>query len=200
MNRSFLLVSLLAGFLFLLPGFSNAALLVQGDVVFDDVNNQYWIQNPDMFDLMTYSQQIEAIAALSGTEYAVYGEWRMATAADIANLYTYTAEEIYTAFEPVLAGNRYYPGNTFIGTGEHYDSRYDESAGDGQHMWTDIYIQLDTEGTITFTKKETTSVADSAVATNVGAWVVVDAASVPVPGAVWLLGAGLIGLAAIRRR
>lgn len=183
-------------------GSAHAALVVQEDgVVYDDVNNQYWIQDLSMFNSMTYSEQIAGIAALSESAFATYGEWHMATADDIANLFTYTAIEIYDAFEPALTNNRYYPGTTWIGTEEVFYGRYDEVSSTGRHRRTDMLIQYDTSGTASYVRgKQLNTITDSSYGSNIGAWAVVNANAVPVPAAAWLLGAGVLGLVGIRRR
>ena len=200
---SFLILSLIC-----FAGTAVAALIDMGDgTIYDDVNNQYWIQDLNMFEsrsteniVLYYNDQVEAIKALSESEeYGSYGDWRMATAADIANLYSYTIAEIGEAFTPVDIGERYWPSDTYLGTGEYYNGRYDESS-DGEHRQTYIYIERDTQGSITFTKRYTKTVADSAWGANLGAWAVVDASAVPVPSALVLFWAGLTLLAGKNRR
>ncbi len=128
-------------------GPASASLIDMGDgVIYDDVNNQYWIQDLAMFNsrssegvILYYAAQLAAIDALSESEeYGSYGEWRMATSDDIANLYSYSAAEIYAAFEPCLASTRTNTRGTLIGYAEYYNARYDEASASG-HRQTYIY-------------------------------------------------------------
>ncbi len=64
-----------------------------------------------------------------------------------------------------------------------------------------IYIQLDLDNqTISYSNKYTKAVSDSSYGSNLGAWVVVDAAPVPVPSALILLGSGLALIAGVNRK
>ena len=193
------LLSILLLCLVCFAGTASASLIDLGaGVIYDDVNNQYWIQDLAMFNSMTYSEQISAIDELSESEgYGSYGEWRMATADDMGKLLTYNIEDMYTVFEAALTGER--GNNGEYGTQESYRARYDEETGSG-HGQLYMIVQYDTSGAYEWSTRYYNSITDSAYGSNVGAWVVVDAAPVPVPSALVLLGAGLTLLAGTSRK
>ena len=185
-----------------LPGLAGASLITQGDVVYDDINDQYWVKDLKTFYLQTYDEQIAAIAGLSETDLGSYGTWRMATGEDMGNLYGYDAKDIFSAFDASLISEREYPTGTFVGTQENYRGRYDEIVSAGKHGITDLLFQTDTSGEYSFIKKAYGSTYDASYGSNLAAWVVVDGgtSAVPVPAAVWLLGSGLVGLVGLRRK
>lgn len=198
---------------FLCAGFSWATLIdLNNGVTLDDRNTSsvaddgYWIQNLDMFTGLTYDEQIAAINNLSvaGLENV---SWRMATYSDLLSLealypFTHSSAEITDAFIP----NGFSPGPG-PGTLPHWAGRYDRVFVSSNpnppytyhyevNMWTKIdptYGEISSWGL-------GVGIADFEV--GVGAFVVGNAASVPVPepATIILFGAGIGGLAVARLR
>ena len=78
MNR-FLKYFWLMIFLFMSTGQAQAALTAQGNYIFDDIQNQYWVRDLGSFDNMTWDQQVNTLSTLPG-EIAgnLLGDWRLA--------------------------------------------------------------------------------------------------------------------------
>jgi hypothetical protein len=163
-------------------GTTSAALIDLGDgTILDDQANLLWYQNLDYFDYQTYDEQITAIAQLGDG-------WRMANESDITLLLTYTYAEIAGKFLPTDISNP--PVELYYG-------RYEKAYSDAIHYWLNFWWNPDNG----FSGGSTTGVVYNSISDNVtGAWVVKDYNPVPIPGAVWLLGSGLVGLAGLRRK
>lgn len=195
-----------------LIGGSNAQadlIPVGNGLVFDNDEARYWYQDLSQFTDMTYAEQISAISSLSLAPVTghSWGTFRMATLADMQSLWLWdknTPAEINDSF---VYTDAYEVNGVW-----HYQrmGRYDEAYDTSQHEFTDpghyyarTVVSIDSNGNILGYNHNRLDFAwelDNKQFSYIGAWAVADAAPVPVPGAIWLLGTGLIGLAAIRRR
>ena len=184
-------------------GTAQATLLDVGDsVVYDDVNDQYWFNDPGEFTMLSYGGQVDKIEELvvqdSDTEDVFFwGEWRMATREDIIGLTTNPIDNVKALF---LTDWRC--------TGEVEDQlgwigRYDEEVASGDPDATVHKVLQFYEGTcgeipILAQTYEDYQVRDELQQFWVGAWVVAD--PVPEPTTFLLTCAGLVGLAFFRSR
>ncbi len=159
-----------------------------GGVIKDDVTGLYWYQNLDEFTMRTYDEQLSDIAAL---DHAGGGAWHMATEAEMERLWSYAAQDIATNFDRTDAGGGYY---SWVG-------RYDEPTNNSVHPQHYVgMIRQYSDGS--YEKFDLTWIDEDCIENEyLGAWVVTDSNPVvPIPGAVWLLGSGLVGLVGLRRK
>jgi len=188
-------------------GFANAALIdLSNGVTKDDRNtsyqydDQYWIQDLDLFDGLTYDEQISAISNFNINELSNVA-WHMATSSDIINL---------QALYPIMGTPS--PGfsvaflpNEVAGDLPIWNGRYDRVYPSSNpfdpnapyHYLVAMWVSSIDQDRYHFSASSHSS--DSS--TSKGAFVVGSVADpIPIPGAVWLLGSGLIGIVGIRRK
>ncbi len=160
-------------------------------VTVDDAGN-YWVWDMAKFNDLNYSEQITAIDDLGDTYGGVTGNWHMATASEMAGLWSNSAAEISSSFGPS------YVDHSWGSTDYYWYGRYDEP-GWGYHLTGEIY------NTSSLNKRDlgTSSTNDSSRLYYMGAWVTTGpgATVVPVPAAVILGASGLFSAAVgLRRR
>ncbi|MFH2066757.1 MAG: VPLPA-CTERM sorting domain-containing protein [Pseudomonadota bacterium] len=167
---------------------SQAALIdlqnSSGHVVYDDQSGKYWMWDLSAYTNMTYDEQISAISNMNAPGDLYYGldAWHIADGADLAIFSNYPAEA-FEIFNPTwIDGN----GNmSWLG-------RVGGDGGGNDHVSIGVNYN-DINGAYNI---GIDIVSDDGSYELLGAWVTT---SVPIPGAIWLLGSGLIGLVGFRR-
>lgn len=173
------------------PVIASASLIDIGDgVVYDDTNESYWIQDLSMFNKTTFYDQISKIHALNDLPSwtsELWNDWRMATLGDMETLWTYSADEIVSVFEP-----------SFIHNVEHYRGHFNEVSHSGNPSMYTISHFFSGE------TYETMEITNGASNIYWGAWVCASATSqtnpVPEPGTMILFGMGCLGFARVLRK
>jgi len=163
---------------------ASATLIDQGDIVYDDTNGKYWIQDTTQFVGLTFSEQRETISALTTGGMS----WRMAGESDINILTdTYLLSDLTKAFAPATYPDRkYWKGrvDSHVGVGVHYEFLlYDLSGG----IYGSGFV----------------GVHDSEVFPGAFAIAYIPASAqtpTPILPSVWMLGSGLAGIGCFRRR
>jgi hypothetical protein len=194
-------------------GTSHAALTVMGDYVYDDsvgTFGQVWVRDMDAFTNMNAFQQAY-FAGQTGTPSGMsIGDWRIASVSDFANLEAYSAEQVFNAFtgaDPMqaygpisvqLLSGRIIPDDPSIwGDYEFGVFRAEMTPPYGPNVDYDFVEKTDGKR-IHFTFPEP-DLDCASTSPTLGAWVVADVTVIPAPGAVWLLGTGLLCLHRFRR-
>ena len=116
--------------------------------------------------------------------------WHMATYDDMLSLWVYSPEDITSMFKPSYI----YPENVWTA----YDGRYNQDKGVSEHYCAGISVSQ--TGVMTKSGLLDYGFLNNMGATFLGAWVVADVTPVPEPATMLLLGTGIAGLAAVRRR
>ena len=182
------------------PGIANASLMDLGSgVLFDDVAEQYWVQDLSEFNQMTYAAQINAIGTHTITiGSTILANWRMAGASDVTSLLA------------TIGGNYDHLSNVsypvaFLRAGYTYSDPFSS-------LW--FLGRIDKDGNADNTHAiwgykqnagypqaypGTSVIVDSEVSAKYGAWVVMDQ-PVPEPSSSALLGLGGLALMLRRRR
>ena len=203
--KKFLAFLCIAAFLFGVTGSSSAALIDRGNgMIYDTVQDITWLQDAnyaktsgyDSDGRMTWS---EAMTWASGLTFGGYDDWRLAS--------SYNSDgsgpcggacddsEMGHLYFVDLGGSTYWnnPGNyPFLNV--------QDNTSYGTWSSTE-YVNFPTEIAWVFDFWNS-SQGTRAKATGLQAWAVRDGdvAVVPIPGAVWLLGSGLIGLIRLRKK
>ena len=193
--------NLLIGVLFwaTLTGISYAELVLysgNSGVVFDKSNNQYWVRDLSLLKNQSYQGNLDGIENWNNEGFlsdAKYGEWKMADLNDMTNLWTYSYENITSTFMPTYRT----PNNRNV----YWHNRYDEGNSNPDWHYVGTLVSVNW-GAIT--QKQglfDNLIEDTDSRESVGAWVVSDGFNpVPIPGAVWLFGTGLLGIIGIKRK
>ena len=189
MNKIIVFLST-AVLIFGISGGASASLVDQGNgTIYDDAGDVYWYKDLSVFRDKTYQEQLDLIEAIPGSNF------HLASYAEMDALFSqYSATEIGNAF--TRSGQ--HPSG--YGT-QHYDwyGRYESTAdADPYHYVAQVWHETK-QDVWDRNPLEFLETADS-VRDWFGAWVTSNTALVPVPAALWLLGSGLIGLAALRRK
>lgn len=181
MKKTFICV-LIGLILFGMAGMAQASLIVESagghTVVKDDVNYKYWLADINFLTNQTYDDQISTIGSLT---YFGVDTWLMATEADMLELASYSNSDRIGKFAPP--------------THPHYG---------------EIYGRFNKQAVTPGWYHEAKLGADGALSLGMtgprtdrlwylGAWAVAPA-PIPIPGAVWLLGSGLVGLVGLRKK
>jgi hypothetical protein len=160
-----------------------------GQVIYDTTANRYWIQNLLMFFDESYSAQKSAIGILAATSFYGINSWHLASLSEMDTLWLHQTADL-TVFHYA-----YTEGGV-----DHYFGRYDSPAGPGKHYTADASASLALAGSRTFTQTPLETLPWTDAAPNGGAiaypsaWICADPAPVPEPGAMMLVGAGLLFL------
>jgi len=162
-------------------GIATASLIPLGNgTIKDDTNNLLWHQDlTDFTPNMNYDAQVSEILSVCGPD------WHMALQSEMTALFnSYDYDDIDGIFTPTFAlANGY----------TEYIGRFDSVSAPNEHYYGGFYVNSDGSGY----EHTGTSLPDSSSSAYIGAWAV---KTVPIPGAVWLLGSGLIGIVRIRRK
>ena len=187
-------------------------------VLYDDINSQYWIKQISLVG--TYNQQINAILGFnSGTTLISdnWGDWRMAILGDVTDMWSsYSSAELDAAFVNNTSGVN--SDGTFR---RGWMGRIDEVINgtiNPSHYYAYLYYDPTKANDFVFGAEPTLRDSpyfqwlpyqapsawfneDIAKGDNIGAWVTATAtAPIPEPATILLIGTGLIGLVAYRRK
>lgn len=172
-------------------GAADASLVDRGNgLVYDTDLGITWLNSSQ--SLLTYSQAMVWIDSLNSAEYAGYSNWRLPRTPGTGT-YSYEGElgKLYLTGRPYNWWGQPNSVNngplSSINEDNYYWYGNDEPGG--WLAWNFIFF----DGRQTWCGMENNLL--SAVAVHSG-----DIAAVPIPGAVWLLGSGLIGLVGLRRK
>lgn len=184
----------------LAAGMANAALIDLGNgVVKDTVTGYNWYQDLSAFAGQDYVTQVAGVAGLNtmngGAGFAGITNWQVATDAQYLTLSSvltgasgiYTPAEVTGAFLPSHANYSYFGLTGDIWVGRVSDLDYYGHVQRGFQDWT-------TGVPVEYTNVAYVAAKDTANP-YIGVWVV----ATPIPGAIWLLGTGLLGLIGLRR-
>jgi len=184
---------------FLLPaGIGHSALIRNGGIIFDDVNNQYWYAILLDFGGLDFNQQVSAISDLNlNPTYTStdWGPWHMASRVEMEELWGYSPFEIAAVFEPTFFD---------VTLGQACSGYYDEEAqgddGLSRHYraHTEVLVYPNESMSSNF-PLGSNSWADINSAPANGAWVTANA-TVPIPSAIYLFFSGLIGIIGFKRK
>jgi hypothetical protein len=165
------------------------------DIVYD--GTRYWVRDLSQFVEKTYDQQQTWVSTNINNNAAytvINNNWHMASNTEMQTLWAYSAESIGGIFGPSGGDppdpDINYPGLTF------WYGRYDELFWTGNHHYY-VAIGYDNVSEWSKTGLLETAVIDSHSGTSDGAWVTT---TVPIPSALLLLGSGLFGVVALRRK
>jgi hypothetical protein len=190
-NNKHLLIPVLATSLLTLSTGSQAASLVQrtSDLIYDSDTNRTWMQNADLNGTMTWYQ---AMNWADNLVYGGYDDWRLPSYDEMDHLFYVElgAEPWHT--EVIKENSNYdlfsnFQFNAYWTSDEVQDP---QQWGDAAYIYDTLYgvhnyyVPKDGEWY---------------------AWAIRDGdvtapSSVPVPGAIWLMGSGLLGLMSLRKR
>jgi hypothetical protein len=171
---------------------------IQGNTVYDDVSKQYWVRDLSMFSYQTYQQQLSTIANLNtGGGYSGLTNWHMASFQDVWPLFSgQTGVRVDRLFEPSGISQYSVPSVTWFG-------RYEGASRPGYHYGggalvsnfynPETYFQEYPDNYSGYTVLSAWVIA-AAPATNP------DSTPTPIPPAFLLMGSGLVGMVAYRRR
>lgn len=181
--------------LFGLLGVSSATIIeINDSVLFDDINEMYWVTDFTLFTNQTYYEQLDSIISLSlEPDFDLpIAEWRMATYSDINPMRD----------EYLQAGQSDFVQHVtpWCQQGNHF-----MISGRLNHVWDDSTSVFDVEW-------YTPVLPGSAVGpwcpgplphpvtdTHLSAWVCAEVVPVPEPATMFLLGSALSGFAAFRK-
>ena len=200
MNRFFKYFWLMI-FLFMSTGQARAALTAQGNYLFDDIQNQYWVRDLGSFDNMTWDQQVNTLSTLPG-EIAgnLLGDWRIAGPGDLDALFYYP-EQVYSKFQ----GHYFLQGDQL---GNYLAGRIDVTGQWGRQMIFTVaerFVMPENYlfsylGDGWFTEYGVQSWPNILASPDLGAWVLADVVTTPIPSALYLLGSALPFIAFFRRK
>jgi len=218
MKKTLLHICLVLFVLFAITSTATAALVISGDFVFDSnagANGQYWVRDMTQFaDSDFYKQSIDVGLYNLTPANTQISAWRIATIDDFSNLMAYTEEEVFSQFTgafhsgtipstvsyEILSGRVMPNPNTGY---DHYDyGVYEQTVTHIDPDEINYYFFNSTNYRIKMWPGPHISIDASYASSTYGAWVVAGATGspVPVPGAVWLLGSGFIGLIGLRKK
>jgi len=173
------------------PAISTAGLthLSSGgqDVVWDNTYNQYWYWDLSEFVNKYWSEQVTAVEALNTSSYYGSSGWHIATLSEMEKLWENSDIDLVDTFNPSQDYGSY---ATYCGR---YNSVYSELL----HYLVSVSDLRDLGMGIKKGDLQYSSVLNDYGDTYLGVWVTT---AVPIPGAIWLLGSGLIGIVGVRRK
>lgn len=162
-----------------------ALVTVNSDIVFDDINQRYWISNLPIFSDVTYQEALEQIDQLNQDNWNDRSDWHLAKRTELLWYNGYTYDQVGGAFIPTMFTIPSWAmwGGWADKTDEipNIRARYDIHYMPGENPeWFVKYWELGPD------------------TSDTGAWVTTDV--VAIPPAIYLLGSGLVGLVALRRK
>lgn len=185
--KRFAFFVLTIAFIVLYSSICQASLIQQtnnGDqVVYDNVNDQYWISDLSLFAGQNLNNQLSGISGLNG--FSGITNWHMATLSEITPLWNYSFSEITTTF---------LPSREFSEDWKWYSGRYGEAASQNSHY---VGVIMYNYGSEDKSPLSTISLDDNYGNFYQGAWITgkkVSTNNVPEPATMTLIGSMLAGL------
>ena len=159
------------------------------DMVLDESTNLYWMADLSRYADITFPQVEEQIAADNAAMYGNTDSWQLAGFDEVISLFGETPDKAKVElFDPYLdADNSLYRYEGRTATFAYTDAHYYEF-----YRIPTYSDSISAYGTGAFW--------DDSTDPYLGAWVYTTETPVPIPGAVWLLGSGLIGIVGVRRK
>jgi len=166
-----------------------------GEVVYDTVAHEYWIQNLKLFYGMSFQDKLGRIDGLNSSSYFGINTWRLAPLSEMTQLWDNPASD-FLKFE-----------HTYVfACTDYYDGVYDSVSQPGSHYTGTVKnLCSPPPGSVVMQPLETRTYTDEFYMGGgpsfPSAWVSADApASVPEPGTLVFVGAGLFALVLYSKR